>query len=150
MTQLLNGMMHSNLEPFDILFRNLFESDTFFMPAVDSKPKYPINIYESEEGLHFEIACVGLSEKDIKLDIKEGDILTISHEKDSEYEEDKRKYIHKGIAQRSFSLGWKIASKFDLNEIDANMDKGLLTIFIPLAPDKLPKSISIKSKQYKK
>lgn len=150
MTQLLNRMMHSNTEPFDILFRNLFEADAFFMPAIESKPKYPINIFESNEGLHFEIACVGLSEKDIKLDIKEGDTLTISHEKDSTIEDEKRNYIHKGIAQRAFSLGWKIGNKFNLEEIEASMDKGLLSIFIPLAPDKLPKSISIKSANQKK
>ena len=52
-------------------------------------------------------------------------------------------YIHRGIARRSFNLGWKISPKFNLNRVDAKMDKGLLTIFIPIADEAKPKAIKI-------
>ena len=53
-------------------------------------------------------------------------------------------YIHKGIARRSFNLGWKIARRFAISEIEASMSDGLLKLFIPLTPESKPKSVSIK------
>ena len=53
-------------------------------------------------------------------------------------------YIHKGIARRSFNLGWKISPKCDIKKISATMDKGLLSIFIPFTKEATPKSVTIK------
>jgi HSP20 family molecular chaperone IbpA len=53
-------------------------------------------------------------------------------------------YIHKGIAKRSFNLGWKIDSKFDLKKIVAKFENGLLTIGIPFAKESQVKLINIK------
>ena len=53
-------------------------------------------------------------------------------------------YIHKGIAKRSFDLGWKISPKFDLTKITAKMENGLLTIEVPVTPESRPKTITIK------
>ena len=58
--------LEREIHPFDILFRNLFESNTHFKPAVESKIPHPLDIYEDKEGLHFEIACTGLSKEDVK------------------------------------------------------------------------------------
>lgn len=152
MTQFLNRMVYS--EPFDILFRNFFDNDAFFQPAIESKPKYPVNISETDKGLDFEIAVVGLSEEDLDIEIKDGDTLTISYEKpelleDEIESDDEINWIHKGIAQRSFSLGWKIGNKFDLDKISASVDKGLLSMHIPISPDKKPKKINLIAKQPK-
>ena len=34
--------------PFDLLFRNLFETGTQFTPATEAKQQYPINIFEDD------------------------------------------------------------------------------------------------------
>lgn len=147
MTPLPRRLNH-DIEPFDLLFRNFFETESFFKPVVDSRPKYPVDIYETDEGLQFDIAVVGLDENDINIEIIDGDTLSISYNKnefeDSEYEQ---RYIHQGIAKRSFKLGWKISHKFDLNKIEATVEKGLLNIFIPCAEETKPKSITIKPKK---
>ena len=57
---------------------------------------------------------------------------------------DAGEYIHKGIAKRSFNLGWKISPKFDLTKIKASMENGLLKIEIPVTPESKPKTITIK------
>lgn len=130
------------VDPFDILVRNFFNSELNFAPIVDAKIQHPVDIFETEHGLHFEIACTGLSKSDVELNI-EGDVLRISYSKESK-EYDERTYIHKGIAKRSFNLGYKIASKFDLGKADAMMENGLLGIRIPFADEAKPKSIKIK------
>ena len=52
-------------------------------------------------------------------------------------------YIYHGLSKKSFSLGYKIAPKFNLTKTKAELENGLLEIFIPLAEDAKPKSIKI-------
>jgi len=137
----------NGLEPFDILFKNLFDTNTFFSPLVDSKPKYPIDIYEDDNGLQFDVAIIGLSEDDVKIEVLNGDILNVSYKKEAEDSLNAQSYIHQGIAKRSFSFSWKISNKFDLNQISADVDKGLLSITIPHAEEAKPRLIEVKAKK---
>ena len=132
----------STLFPYDLLFRDFFKSELDFQPAASAKIQHPVDIFETKNGLHFEIACTDLSKSDIELNI-EGDILKISYNKIPEQYED-RHYIHSGIAKRSFNLGYKIASKFDLSKAEAMMENGLLAIRIPYADEAKPKMLKIK------
>lgn len=131
--------------PFDILVRNFFEADSKFFPASETKSPHPVDIYENKDGLHFEVACTGLSKEDININI-EGDILKISYQKteNKNYDIDECNYIQKGIARRSFNLGYKVASRFNLTEANAEMKNGLLVISIPFAEEAKPKSLKIK------
>jgi len=131
-----------HLSPFDLLFRDFFKSELDFQPAINAKISHPVDIFETKHGLHFEVACTGLSKEDVELNI-EGDILKISYNKENE-ESTERSYICKGIAKRSFNLGYKIASKFDLSKAEAIMENGLLAIRIPFAEESKPKVLKIK------
>jgi len=135
-----------SLSPFDLLFKDFFKSDLHFQPATEAKHSHPVDIFETDKGLHFEVACTGLSKEDIELNI-EGDILKISYSKDAEVvdaEAKGRNYIHRGVAKRSFNLGYKIAPKFDLSKAEAMMENGLLGIRIPFADEAKPKVLKIK------
>ena len=131
---------HERLFPTDLLFKNFFETESQFQSHADIKPNYPCDLLTTDEGLGIEIAAVGLDKKDIKIETAENQI-KISYDKtDDEKSVD---YIHRGIARRSFNLGWKISPKFNLNKVKAEMDQGLLTIFIPIADEAKPKAITI-------
>ncbi len=137
-----------NFEAFDLLFKNLFNSDGGFAPLGNVKPGHPVDIFENEKGLHIEVAATGLEKKDIKLEI-EKDILRISYAKDESAdccEINDCNYIHRGIAKRSFNLAYKVSSKFDLATASAEMKNGLLKISIPYNEDEdsLKRTISIK------
>ena len=129
--------------PLDLLFRNLFKADGVFQPTTfESKQSHPLDIYYDDEGLHFEVACTGLTKKDIQLEI-DGDLLKIIYDKPTE-EEDYTGYIYKGLSKRSFNLGYKVAAKFELDKLEAKMKNGLLHLFIPVAESKKAKIIIIK------
>lgn len=135
-----------HISPFDLLFRDFFKSELDFQPAIEAKISHPVDIYENKNGLHFEIACTGLTKNDIEINI-EGDILKISYNKPKDEaccEVDDCKYIHRGIAKRSFNLGYKVASKFNLSESSAEMKDGLLRISVPFAEEAKPKALKIK------
>ena len=131
---------HERLFPTDLLFKNFFETDSHFQSHAEIKPNYPCDLFTDDDGLHIEIAAVGLDKKDIKIETAENQIKVIYEKTDEENSVD---YIHRGIARRSFNLGWKISPKFNLNRVDAKMDKGLLSIFIPIFEDVKPKAIKI-------
>ena len=135
-----------HVSPFDLLFRDFFKSELDFQPAIEAKIPHPVDIYENKNGLHFEIACTGLTKNDIEINI-EGDILKISYNKPKDEaccEVDDCKYIHRGIAKRSFNLGYKVASKFHLSQSSAEMKDGLLKISVPFAEEAKPKALKIK------
>ena len=130
--------------PFDLLFRNFFKADGSFQPTTfDNKQPHPLDIFYDDEGLHFEIACTGLSKEDIQLEI-DGDLLKIIYDKPNEEDFNYSGYIYKGLAKRSFNLGYKVAAKFELEKLEAKMKDGLLHLFIPIAESKKAKTIKIK------
>jgi len=132
--------------PFDILVKNFFESSSPFTPAIEAKISQPVDIYENKNGLYFEVACTGLVKEQVDLSI-EGDILKISYAKEQDdkcCEVNDCEYIHKGIARRSFNLGYKVASKYDLSQAEAEMENGLLKIYVPFAKESKPKTLTIK------
>jgi|TARA_R100000482_G_C4976457_1_gene81374 HSP20 family protein len=127
--------------PFDILFRNFFEQEGEFAPFNQIRVNHPVDIYESDKGLNIDIACVGLTKKDINLTI-EGDILKVEYKKSNK--ETELNYIQRNIAKRSFNFGWRISRKFDLSNLDAKLQNGLLQLHAPYSEDSKPKSVTIK------
>ena len=126
------------LDPFDLLWKDLFETNAHFS-AITQKVTHPVDIFENENGITFEVAAVGLSQDDIEI-LVEGELLRIRYEGKKE----ERNVIYKGIKRSSFDLSWKVASKFDLSKLTASLDKGLLILNIPIAEGKAIRRIEIK------
>ena len=135
----MTQIAHWGIDPFDIVWKNFLDVNSSFN-SIENKINYPVDIYEVENGLRFELAVVGLNQEDLDI-LVEGDTLRITH--DRKAAEVERSYIQKGIAKRSFDLAWKVASKFDLTQLTATMDKGLLIIDIPVSEERAPKKIQI-------
>jgi HSP20 family protein len=127
------------LDPFDLLWRDLFETNSRFS-AITQRVTHPVDIYETENGIRFEVAAVGLDSKDIDIQI-DNDQLRIKYEKPQI--ENEESAIYRGIKRSSFDLTWKISTKFDLSKLEAGLDKGLLTLDIPTAEGKAIRRIEI-------
>ena len=127
------------LDPFDLLWRDLLETQSHFA-AITQKVTHPVDIYETHAGIKFEVAAVGLDSKDIEIQI-DGDQLRIKYEKPQTFDEESA--IYRGIKKSSFDLTWKISTKFDLSQLKAGLDKGLLTLDIPIAEGKAVRKIEI-------
>lgn len=138
----MSTLEHFERSPFDILFRNFFNSEDQFAPALNSKQPHPLNIYYNDEGLHFEVACTGLIKEDLDISV-EGDLLKISYKKPKE-DLDLSGYIYHGLSKKSFDLGYKISPKYNLSKVSAEMENGLLKLHIPISEESKPKSIKIK------
>ena len=138
MSTLRNVIYERN--PFDILVRNFLQTANRYQPLAESKLPHPVDIYERDNGLGLDIACTGISKEDIQI-LVEGNIIRVNYDKPKE--EDLGEYIHRGIAKRSFNLGWKIDSRFNLSKATAEFNSGLLQIVIPYAKGSETKTLKI-------
>lgn len=134
-------MTHFTLTPFDILVKNFFEQDSQFDKVNHRAVGHPVDIWEDNEGLTLEVACVGLNKSDVDVDI-EDDVLKVSYSKKDGSNESAH-YHYRGVKKSSFDLGWKIARRFDLTKASANMENGLLKILVPFSKTAKPKSLKI-------
>ena len=132
--------------PFDILVRNFFQDAGTYLPLAESKVPHPVDIYTNEKGLFFEVACTGISKEYLEIQTQ-NNTLKINYDKNKDKaccDVNDCDYIHKGIARRSFNLGWKIDSKFNLSKAIAEFKDGLLKIEIPFAKGSELKTLAIK------
>ncbi len=136
----MTQLQHWAIDPFDIVWKNLFDANSNFN-TIQHKINYPVDIYETQNGLRFELAVVGINKEEINISV-DGDTLRVQYE--NQLEDSERVYLQRGIARRSFDLAWKVASKFDLTKLDAKLEKGLLIIDIPTSETKAIKTIKIK------
>jgi HSP20 family molecular chaperone IbpA len=128
------------LNDFDLVWKNLIDQKSSYLPVITNKMNYPVDIYTTDNGIQFDIAAVGKEKQDIEI-LTEGETLRIKYTKGVEEHKD---YIHKGIAKRAFDFAWKISKELDLTKAEAAMDKGLLSVTIPYAKDRAPKQLTIK------
>ena len=103
----------------------------------------PYNVEKSgDDKYQITIALAGFVREDLTIDVQEG-TLTVSGEK-AEVETDEIEYLHRGIANRSFTRNWSLAEYVEV--IEAKMENGMLYISLEriVPEEKKPKTIKIK------
>ena len=94
-----------------------------------------MNVIETDKEYKVEIAAPGLTRDDFKIDINEDNELTVSMEKKAENkEEDKKRkgtYLRREFSYSSFRQRMILPDNVNVDNIDAKMENGVLTIDIP-------------------
>jgi HSP20 family protein len=142
----MHKQVFPQLDPYDIFVKNLFDSESVFSLIGEKnggKLNYPVDIIQTKDSLILHIACVGLSSEDIKIAKTPGQ-LHIKHQKSNLEEPKDWVYISRSISRKSLDLVYKISAKYDLDKVEAQIDKGLLQITIPVREDEKPQEIVIK------
>lgn len=106
-------------------FLSPFLSDDF-MPAFRAN----VNISSDDKQYTVTLEAPGLSQDDLSIELKER-VLVIKGTKQEEQEEKDKHYYRKERRYGSFERVLAVPDDADINGIQANMDKGLLTITIP-------------------
>jgi len=133
-------------EEWDLLWKSFFDNNSVFKPVKEKAVNHPCDIQETDNGLRIELAAVGLDKDEIDL-IVDSETLRVAYRKsedEKEKEQNEYRYLHRSIKKASFDIAWKISSKYDLQKLEAKLDKGLLTLDIPFAKENKPKKVTIK------
>ncbi|WP_207425484.1 Hsp20/alpha crystallin family protein [Pedobacter sp. SYSU D00535] len=139
-----NGNNDTALKPwfsdvFDTFFNDSFVSDrmTSRVPAV--------NISETENAFHIELAAPGLQKEDFKVNL-EKNVLSISVEKKSENTQENKRYNRREYSYTSFVRSFTLPEAADQANIEASYVDGVLRIDVAKKEEAklLTREISIK------
>lgn len=113
--------LYRTLVGFDRI-ANLIDQAT----RLDAAPGYPpFNIEQTgDDAYRIELAVAGFGSDDLAIEVKES-LLTIAGKRSDNAAAD-RKFIHRGIAERSFERRFQLADHVQVR--DARLENGLLTL----------------------
>jgi len=121
-----NGQKNQNVNPFfndvfDSIFNDSFLSDKWAtrVPAV--------NIAETDNAFHIELAVPGLKKEDFKINL-EKNVLSISVEKKKENVDEGKKYTKKEYSYNSFVRSFTLPETVDHGKIEAEYTDGILKL----------------------
>lgn len=117
-----------------------FVFDDFFRPwnewfdnggAVGKMMNMPaVNIIEQKDKYEVSLAAPGMKKDDFKIDI-DGNMLTISSEKEETKEEKDKKFTRKEYNYSSFSRTFTLPEMINKDKIEATYENGVLKIALP-------------------
>lgn len=118
-----NSLIPGFIDVFDSVLDDTFFSDRMMtrVPAV--------NISESKENYHIELAAPGLKKEDFKLSL-ERNVLSISVEKTNQDTQQERNYNKREFSYTSFVRSFTLPDSADENSIEAKYNDGVLGIDI--------------------
>ena len=109
-------------EPWNEWFQDGFMGKELTLPRV--------NITEDKSRYNMELAAPGLLKKDFKIDVN-GNLLTISAQKEENKEEKDESYTRKEYNYSSFSRTFTLPEEAQQDKIEATYDNGVLKLSIP-------------------
>lgn len=89
-----------------------------------------VNITELKDGYNVSLAAPGLKKEDFKIDVN-GNMITISAEKEENKEEIEKKYTRKEYNYSSFSRSFTLPEEVVFEKIEAKYEDGVLNISLP-------------------
>ena len=118
-----NSLMPGFSDVFDSIF-----NDTLFSDRMVSRVP-AVNISETENRFHIELAAPGLKKEDFKLDLNR-DSLSISVEQSTEKDAKDKNYNKREFCYTSFVRSFTLPESADENQIEATYNDGVLKIDI--------------------
>jgi HSP20 family protein len=89
-----------------------------------------VNIIEQKNDYLVSLAAPGLKKEDFKIDV-DGNMLTISSEKEETKEDKDKRFTRKEYSYSSFSRSFTLPDEINKEKIDAKYEEGVLKISLP-------------------
>lgn len=110
------------LKPWNDWFEGSFSGRVMNVPAA--------NITEQKDDYQVTLAAPGLKKEDFNIDI-DGNMLTISSEKEEKKEEKEARYTRKEYSYSSFERSFTLPDEVNKEKIEARYENGLLKLVLP-------------------
>lgn len=89
-----------------------------------------VNITENEKAYQVSLAAPGMKKEDFKIDV-DGNILSISAEKEESTEEKEKKFTRREYSYSSFSRSFTLPDEVNQEKIEAAYEAGVLNLTLP-------------------
>jgi HSP20 family protein len=123
-----NGQKHYGVNPF---FNDVFDTllnDKFLGDKLVSRIP-AVNIAETENEFHIELAVPGLKKEDFKINLDKN-VLSVSAEKKAENVEEGKKFSKREYNYTSFVRSFTLPETIDSSKIDAEYADGILKLSV--------------------
>jgi HSP20 family protein len=129
-------------DPFDILER-VFDNDYF--PALTAR-RPAVDVREKDGRYLIDVELPGVTEKELKLELKDG-LLTLSTERKTEEKEkdEQGRWIRRERSESYFGRSFELPEDADGEKIEASFKDGLLKIELPKKPEASPRIVPVKA-----
>ena len=123
-----NGQRNRLANPaFNDVFNSILNDTYYTDRAINKVPA--VNIAETENQFHIELAVPGLSKEDLKINLDKN-VLSVSAEKKVENAENDKKYSKKEYAYNSFVRSFTLPESADSTNIEAEYTDGILKLYV--------------------
>ena len=123
-----NGQKNHAVNPF---FSDVFDSilnDSFLSDKLSSRVP-AVNIAETENEFHIELAAPGLKKEDFKINLDKN-VLTVSADKKEEKVEEGKKFSKREYSYNSFTRSFTLPEVADAAKIEAAYTDGVLKLVV--------------------
>ena len=93
-----------------------------------------VNISETKDQYEVSLAAPGMKKDDFRIDV-EGDLLTISSEKEENKTENEKKFTRREYSYSSFRRTFTLPKDVNKEKIEARYENGVLILSLPLKPE---------------
>jgi len=122
------GMLPTVFDDFFKPWNEWFDNGGSLMGRMMTVPA--VNIVEDKNDYKVSLAVPGMKKDDFNIDV-EGNMLTISSEKEESKEEKDEKYNRKEYSYSSFSRSFTLPEEVNKEKIEAKYEDGLLKLMLP-------------------
>ncbi|MEQ1798993.1 MAG: Hsp20/alpha crystallin family protein [Lacibacter sp.] len=122
------GMLPTVFDDFFKPWNEWFDNGGSLMGRIMTVPA--VNIVEDKNDYKVSLAVPGMKKDDFNIDV-EGNMLTISSEKEESKEEKDEKYNRKEYSYSSFSRSFTLPEEVNKEKIEAKYEDGLLKLMLP-------------------
>lgn len=106
------------------------------------------DVYTKENELVVEAHLPNFSQDNVDIQVDGGDLIIQAQRHDKDEDKDKKYVVRESSS--SFYRRFQLPERANADEIQANLEDGVLKVKIPMAPLPEPKKIAIKTKNTKK
>ena len=138
-----NGSNNNAVNPFTDVFESIF-NDSFISDRLTTKVP-AVNIAETENDFHIELAVPGLKKEDFKISLDKN-VLSVSAEQKTENKQEEKRYNKREYSYTSFVRSFTLPETADQERIDAEYVDGILRVTVAKKEEAkmLTREISIK------
>ena len=128
------------IDPFELL-DHVFDGDFF----AGSTRNPAVDVREEEGRYLIEVELPGLSEKDLKLELKDGVLALATTAREEKKEENQaKKWLRRERREYSFKRSFELPEDADAERVEAKFKDGLLTVEVPKRPESAPRAVPVK------
>ncbi|WP_129715754.1 Hsp20/alpha crystallin family protein [Pedobacter sp. SYP-B3415] len=135
-----NNRTRNHVPYFNNVFDSLFNDALIKTGRPAQQPQ--VNISETEQAYHIEVAAPGLKKEDFQVTVNES-VLSVSVDKKTEQAEEAKGYTRKEFTFSSFRRSFNLPETADESQISAAYTDGILNITIGKKEESKPEKRSI-------